>query len=44
MKIFELAKELGVDNKELVAKAKELGMKVSSHLSAITDEEIKKLK
>ena len=43
IKIHELAKNIGIGNKELLEIAKKIGMTVKSHLSAITDEEAKAL-
>ncbi len=39
IKIHELAKELGLSSKEVLDKAKELGIEVASHLSNIEDEQ-----
>lgn len=44
IKIHEIAKELGLGSKEVVAKAQELGMDVTSHMSAIDDDQASKLK
>ena len=44
MKLYELAKEMDVPSKELLEQAKELGINIKSHLSAISDEDIKNLK
>ena len=44
IKIYELAKELDVASKEIVDKAKELGIQVSSHLSRIDEAEADKIK
>ena len=43
IKIHEIAKKLGVNSKEVVEKAIELGMEVKSHMSNIEEEEAKKL-
>jgi len=43
IKIHEIAKKIGVASKEVVAKAQEIGMKVTSHLSSIEEEEVEKL-
>ena len=43
IKIYELAKKLDITSKDLVNKAKELGMEVSSHLSSISVEQAEKL-
>ena len=44
IKIHEIAKELGVNSKEVIAKANELGIQVTSHLSAVEEEIANKLK
>ncbi len=44
IKIFELAKELDVNNKDLVSIAQDLGLDVKSHLSSIDEEDAKKIK
>ena len=44
IKIHEIAKELGVASKEIVAKAQELGMEVTSHMSAVSEEQAEKIK
>ncbi len=43
IKIHEIAKKIGVNSKEVVEKAIELGMEVKSHMSSIEEEEAKKL-
>ena len=44
MKIYELSKELGKSNKELLAILNEKGMDVKSHLSSISDEQAAKVR
>lgn len=44
VRIYELAKDLNVSSKELVEKAKTIGMEVENHRSAITKEEAQQLK
>ena len=44
MKLYELAKEMDIPSKDLLAQAKEMGINIKSHLSAISDEDIKNLK
>ena len=44
IKIHEIAKELGVNSKEVIAKANELGIQVTSHLSAVEEETANKIK
>ena len=41
IKIHEIAKKIGVASKEVVTKANEIGISVSSHLSSVEDEEAK---
>ena len=43
IKIHEIAKKLGVNSKEVVEKAIELGMKVKSHMSSVNEDEAKKI-
>ena len=42
-KIHELAKKLGVETKKILEIAKENGIEAKSHLSSITDDEVKKI-
>jgi translation initiation factor IF-2 len=42
-KVFELARELGVSSKELLSKAGELGIKVKTHASLLSDAEVGRL-
>ena len=44
VKIHEIAKETGIANKEIIEKANELGITVSSHMSAIDESEAEKIK
>lgn len=44
IKIHEIAKELGVNSKEVVEKAKELGIEVKSHLSSVDEANASKIK
>ncbi len=44
MRVHELAKELQLESKELIAKLKEMGIEVKSHASTLTDEQVKKVK
>ncbi len=44
IKIHEIAKELNINSKEVLEKAKELGIEVKSHLSAVDDEVANKIK
>ena len=44
IKIHEIAKEIGLTSKEIIEKAKNLGIEVTSHLSSVTDDQAKKIK
>lgn len=44
VKIHEIAKELDLTSKEIIEKANSLGIKVSSHLSSVDDEQANKIK
>ncbi|TSO26460.1 translation initiation factor IF-2 [Lactobacillus sp. LL6] len=43
-RIYEVAKELGIDNKVVVDKAKDLGFDVKNHMSSIEDSQANRLK
>ncbi|MBI1883706.1 MAG: translation initiation factor IF-2 [Chlamydiae bacterium] len=44
MRVHELAKELGVSSKDLIAKLKELGIEAKNHMSALETEAISKVR
>ncbi len=44
VKIYEIAKELNIENKELIELAKKLGIEAKSHLSSIDEADAKKIK
>ena len=44
MKLYELAKEMNLSSKELLEQAKAIGIGIKSHLSVISDDDIKNLK
>jgi len=44
VRVYELSKEVGVSNKEIILAAKELGLELKSHASAIEDHYIQKIK
>ena len=44
MKIHEIAKELGLISKDVIAKANELGMDIKSHLSSVEDADAEKIR
>ena len=43
IKIHEIAKKIGIASKEVLEKAKSLGISVSSHLSGVDDEDARKI-
>ncbi len=43
-RIYEVAKELGIDNKVVVQKAKDLGFDAKNHMSSLEDSQVKQLK
>ncbi|HEA46783.1 MAG TPA: hypothetical protein ENH97_00020, partial [bacterium] len=43
MKVYELARELGMTSKELLAQLKDLEIEVKSHMSVLIKEEIEKV-
>ena len=43
-KLYELAKEMDIPSKELLEKAKAIGIDLKSHLSVISDEDISKIR
>ena len=44
MKVYELAKELGITNAELIKKLSNMGVEVKSHLSVMEDDVVGKIK
>ncbi len=44
VRVYELAKELGLDNKEIMAKLRTLKIPVKSHMSVVPDEELDRVK
>jgi len=44
VRVFELAKELGLSSKEIMAKLQELGFAITSHMSTLEDREVKLLR
>ncbi|HEX9777661.1 MAG TPA: translation initiation factor IF-2 [Geopsychrobacteraceae bacterium] len=44
VRVYELAKEMGLENKELLAKLAEAGVEVKSHASSLSDEDLQKYK
>lgn len=43
-KVFELAKEMGIASKDLLAKASDMGIELKSHMSVLSDADIEKIK
>ena len=43
IKIHEISKKIGVSNKEILERAKKLGIEVTSHLSGVDEDEAKKI-
>ena len=43
-RVYELAKELGVDNKELIARLEKMGISVKTHSSTLEDSEVERVK
>jgi translation initiation factor IF-2 len=41
-RVYELAKEFGIENKEFIAKLKTLGIAVKSHSSTLEDSEVER--
>ncbi|MGO2723149.1 MAG: translation initiation factor IF-2 [Lactobacillus sp.] len=44
VRIYEIAKQLGIDNKVVVQKAKELGLDVKNHMSSVEDSVVTQIK
>ncbi len=44
LRVYELAKNLGLENKELLAKLADAGVEVASHASSLSDEDLQKFK
>ena len=44
MEVFELSKELNIENKELLKVTSDLGFEVKSHMSVLTDEQVEEIK
>lgn len=44
MKVFELSKELNIENKELLKVTSDLGFEVKSHMNVLTDEQVEEIK
>jgi translation initiation factor IF-2 len=42
-RVYELARELGIDNKELISRLEKLGIAVRSHSSTLEESDIQKI-
>ena len=42
-RVYELAKELGIENKELIARLDKLGISVKSHSSTLEDSDVERV-
>ncbi len=42
-RVYELAQQMGIDNKELIARLKSIGVEVKTHMAIVEEEDIKKL-
>lgn len=42
-KVYELAKELGIENKDLISRLEKMGISVKSHSSALEDSDVERL-
>lgn len=42
-RVYELARELGIDNKEVISRLEKLGIAVTSHSSALEDSDLQKI-
>ena len=43
-RVYELAKELGLDNKDLISHLERIGITVKSHSSSLEDDEVERIK
>ena len=44
MRVYELSKELGMENKDLIAKLGQLGVEVKSHSSSLEDKDVERVR
>src|SRR4029077_18277412 len=44
VRVYEVARELGLDNRELVSKIASLGIQVRNHMSALEPAEVERIK
>ena len=44
MRVYEIAKEVGIPNKELLAKIRALGLEVNNHMSSLNADDVARIK
>ena len=44
MRVYEIAREVGLPNKELISKIRALGLEVNNHMSALEPEDVARVK
>src|SRR5262247_4086586 len=44
MRVYEIAKEVGIPNKELLAKIRSLGLEVNNHMSSLNADDVARIK
>ncbi len=44
VRVYEIAKQIGIKNKELVSKIQQMGISISNHMSTLTSDEVAKVK
>ncbi|KAB2897235.1 MAG: hypothetical protein F9K40_13205, partial [Kofleriaceae bacterium] len=44
MRVYEIAKEVGIPNKELLAKIRALGLEVNNHMSSLDADAVQRIK
>jgi translation initiation factor IF-2 len=44
MRVYEIAKEVGIPNKELLAKIRSLGLEVNNHMSSLNADDVVRIK
>ena len=43
MRVYEIAKEVGIPNKELLAKIRALGLEVNNHMSSLNADDVARI-
>src|SRR6478752_108517 len=44
MRVYEIAKEVGIPNKDLIAKIRALGLEVNNHMSSLDADDVLRIK